>query len=457
MKTKLHSTKLLVPLAGSICGLLAIAALAPVGPGANSYADEVRTKRAPKPRAESSAEPKAPARSPDEALAKGLEYLLSQQHADGGWGQGGGWRQSTGQGGGRVEGTNVEDPSDLGNTCVGLVALLRAGHTPAQGVHRAAAAKALAFICAHVERADKESLYVTDVRDTQLQVKIGSYVDTFLTGWVLSELKDKVTDEAMEARRAGALEKVVSKIERNQRADGSYADNKGWAAVLSQGLASKALNGASRSGAKVSKQALDKDQVQNKAGLDLAKGDFSAPTAAAEPSSAGVSLYREAAKLGGLREKSKSNVARKVEAEKTIADDKAPAPAKAQAQQELKEIADDEKATQAATAGISGKLRNSSYVAGFGNNGGEEFLSYMNLTESMHEKGGQDWTDWREKMTTTICGAQNADGSWAGQHCITGRTFCTGTALLALLVERSGDAHQTSAVNPGAVAPVAVK
>jgi hypothetical protein len=296
---------------------------------------------------------------------------------------------------------------------------------------------------------------VTDVRDTQLQVKIGSYVDTFLTGWALSELKGKLADDAAETRRAAALEKVVSKIERNQRDDGSFADNKGWAAVLSQGLASKALNGASRAGAKVSKQALDKDQVQNKSGLDLAKGDFSATPAAAEPSSAGISLYREAAKLGGLREKSKSNVARKKEAEKTITDASAPAPAKAAAQQELKQIADDEQATQVATAGISTKLRDARYIGGFGNNGGEEFLSYMNLTESLHEKGGKDWEDWRAKMTETVCGAQNADGSWAGQHCITGRTFCTATALLTLLVERTNKADKTTAIDPAKVAPVA--
>jgi hypothetical protein len=337
---------------------------------------------------------------------------------------------------------------------VSLVTLLRAGHSPAQGAHRDAAARAFAFIRAHVERADQDSLYVTDVRDTQLQVKIGSYVDTFLTGWALSELKGKLADDAAEARRAAALEKVVSKIERNQRDDGSFAGNKGWAAVLSQGLASKALNGASRAGAKVSKQALDKDQVQNKSGLDLAKGDFSAAPAATEPSSAGISLYREAAKLGGLREKSKSNVARKKEAEKTIAQTDAPAPAKVAAQQELKQIADDETAAQAATAGIAGKLRDSKYVAGFGNNGGEEFLSYMNLTESLHEKGGKDWTDWRAKMTETVCGAQNNDGSWAGHHCITGRTFCTATALLTLLVEHAG-ADKTTAIDPGKIAPVA--
>jgi len=455
MKTKLHSSKLLAPLAGSICGLLALAIVAPLSL-THSYADKIRAPRTSEAQNETSAEPKGPVRSPDEALAKGLEYLLSQQHSDGGWGQGGGWRQNNQKGGGRVEGKNVEDPSDLGNTCVSLVTLLRAGHSPAQGTHRETAAKAFDFICGHAERADKESLYVTDVRDTQLQVKIGSYVDTFLTGWALSELKGKVADGAAETRRAAALEKVVSKIERNQREDGSYADNKGWAAVLSQGLASKALNGAARSGAKVSKQALDKDQVQNKAGLDLAKGDFSAPTSAAEPSSAGVSLYREAAKLGGLREKSKSNVGRKAEADALILNPSAPEPAKAQARQELKAIAEDEQATRAATAGIAGKLRDSKYVAGFGNNGGEEFLSYMNLTESLHEKGGQDWTDWRAKMTATLCGAQNADGSWAGHHCITGRNFCTATALLTLLVERH-DAQKTTAVDPAKVQPIAAE
>src|SRR5262249_27272694 len=46
---------------------------------------------------------------------RGLAYLVSQQDASGGWGQGGGWR--TGGQGGRVEGTDVADPPDVGNTC----------------------------------------------------------------------------------------------------------------------------------------------------------------------------------------------------------------------------------------------------------------------------------------------------------------------------------------------------
>ncbi len=381
-------------------------------------------------------------------MRAGLEYLRREQQGDGGWRQGGGWRQSGG--GGRIEGTKAEDPSDLGNTCVSLMALLRAGDSPAEGGNRDATRKAFEFICGQIEAADAESLYVTPIRDTQLQVKIGSYVDTFLSGWALSELKGKLADEAQEKRRAAALEKVVAKIEKHQQTDGSFTNNKGWAAVLSQGLASKALNSASRSGAKVSAKALDQDQVQNLAGLDVKKGGFTAPASpAAEPSSAGISLYREAAKLGGLREKSLSNVKRKAEAEQKLADAAAPPQEKARARAELQQFADDEKAWQTAQTAVAGKLNDARYVAGFGNNGGEEFLSYLNLGEGLHERGGAEWDAWKTKMQATLCGAQNEDGSWAGHHCITGRTFCTGAALLTLLLEKKPAAGALSkAENP---------
>src|SRR4051794_24017060 len=59
-------------------------------------------------------------------VKKGLSYLVAQQQANGGWGQGGGWRM--GQQGGRVEGANVQDPPDVANTCIATLALLRAGN-----------------------------------------------------------------------------------------------------------------------------------------------------------------------------------------------------------------------------------------------------------------------------------------------------------------------------------------
>ena len=439
MNFKIHSSKNIPPLAGSACALIAGLSLAFTSvawtPCAHAKERARQSVQAPeKPKVES----KIPARSPDDALRVGLDYLLKQQQKDGGWGQGGGWRQGRDQQGGRVEGANVEDPSDLGNTAVSMVTLLRAGDSPAQGEHREAARKAFEFICQQVEKADDSSLYVTSVRDTQLQVKIGSYVDTFLTGWALSELKGRLADDDAEKRRASALDKVVAKIERNQKEDGSFSENKGWAAVLSQGLCSKALNSAARSGAKVSTSALDKDQKQNLAGLDVATGDFSAATGGvAEPTSAGVSLYREAAKLGGLVEKSKSNAPRKAAAQQRIDDPKAPAPEKARAESELKQFAADENASQVAQKAIAGKLSDARFVAGFGNNGGEEFLSYLNLGESLRERGGKEWDAWKAKMQTTLCSAQNEDGSWAGHHCSTGRIFCTSTALLTLLIDRA--------------------
>lgn len=428
MKTPHLSIRHLVPLAGTIAVLLGYTALA----------KEARRGPAPTTRTAPPPADITPGanRTPEEATRTGLDYLLHQQQPDGGWGQGGGWRQNLQQSGARVENPKAEDPSDLGNTCVALVALLRAGHSPKAGEHHAEAAKAFEFIARQIEAAEPDSLFVTPVRDTQLQVKIGTYVDTFLAGWALSELKDKMPDDASETRRAAALDKVVRKIEKHQGQDGAFAGNTGWAAVLSQGLASKALNGAARSGARVSPSALEKDAGQNTLGLDRSSGAFTAPaTTAAEPSSAGISLYRESSKLGGLWEKTKSNAKPRAEAEKILADKDAPAPAKAEAEVRLKKFAEEEQTARNASAAIVGKALDTRYTAGFGNNGGEEYLSLMNLTESLHAQGGKPWLDWQAQTQKTICGAQNGDGSWAGLHCITGRTFCTSAALLTLLVK----------------------
>jgi hypothetical protein len=395
------------------------------------------------------------ARKRDDAITAGLEYLLKQQHSDGGWGQGGGWRQNGGQQGGRVEGANVEDPPDVGNSCVGLMAVLRAGEVHQSDVFKTAVRKAFDFISKQVEASDDASLYVTSIRDTQLQVKIGAYVDTFLAGWALSELKGKLgDDDEAEKRRSAALDKVVRKIERNQRADGSFDGNRGWAAVLSQGLCSKALNSAARNGAKVSDQALRKDQQQNLSGLNIATGDFTAPVAASEPSSAGIALYREAAKLGGLRERSQSNIARRSEIQQRLKSSDLSDAEKKEAKNQLDEIDRDDRAADVAQRAVTSKLSDARYVAGFGNNGGEEFLSYLNLGESLRERGGAEWQNWKEKMSATICGAQNGDGSWSGHHCITGRTFCTGAALLTLLVEDQRD-RTTDIQSPAKEAPIA--
>src|SRR5688572_11685096 len=86
---------------------------------------------------------------------------------------------------------------------------------------------------------------------------------------------------------------------------------------------------------------------------------------------------------------------------------------------------------------LLGRLKDPSFVSGFGSNGGEEFLSYMLVSESLVVKGGADWDKWDTAMTANLSRVQNGDGSWTGHHCITGRTFVTSSALLVLMADRA--------------------
>jgi len=380
-----------------------------------------------------------------EVANKGLAYLISQQHENGGWGQGGGWRSSK-NGGRTAESANVEDPPDVASTCMAALALLRAGHTPKDGKYAQNVAKAVEFICSHIEKSDLKSLYVTDIRDTQVQTKIGPYVDTFLASLVLAEMKGRMPDEKSEKRMIVALNKTIGKIEDNLKADGTFEGNNGWASVLSQGLCSKGLNRARQAGLPVKDETLARVDKQAALGLNLKTGEFAAAggmsammgsLGGAAPSDAGVGIYNGAAKGGALQDAVNTNRLREKEARRILADAKAAKEDKAKAQKDLEHFAEVESANQAAVGGLVKRLDDKQFIAGFGSNGGEEFLSYMNISETLLVKGGDEWQKWDKQVTENLDRIQNKDGSWAGQHCITGRTFCTASALLVLMADRA--------------------
>lgn len=391
------------------------------------------------------------------SVLKGLEYLVTQQHETGGFGQGGGWRQSAEanpQGNGRVEGKEVKDPPDVGNTCIAALALIRAGNSPKSGKYAKQLVKAVEFIEQHVESADKDSLYVTPVRDTQLQSKIGRYVDTFLTALVLSELKGQMPDKKSEDRLFAALNKTIGKIESNQQADGTFADNAGWASVLSQGLCSKAINRASQKGVAVKTETIKRDLDQSVAQLTPGKAASATGTGAAGPvaafssrggsvggssgkSDAGVELYSLSANASRVQDTVNTNQLRKKQAESVISSPVADEKSKDVARGELREVAAAEQSNAEASRQIISSLGKERFVRGFGNNGGEEFLSYMNISETLLAQGGEAWEKWDRQACETITKVQNEDGSWSGHHCITGRTFCTATALLTMMADRA--------------------
>ena len=86
---------------------------------------------------------------------------------------------------------------------------------------------------------------------------------------------------------------------------------------------------------------------------------------------------------------------------------------------------------------LATNVRNEQFVAGFGSNGGEEFLSFLNISETLVLKGGKEWEEWDGKMRKAAEKAQDKDGSWAGHHCITGKNFCTAGALLVMMADRT--------------------
>ena len=78
-------------------------------------------------------------------------------------------------------------------------------------------------------------------------------------------------------------------------------------------------------------------------------------------------------------------------------------------------------------------------LTGFGNNGGEEYLSYLMTSESLVITGGKAWKQWDEKMHRRLRKIQSSNGSWTGHHCITSPVFCTAAVVQCLNTYRDAD------------------
>jgi hypothetical protein len=84
-------------------------------------------------------------------------------------------------------------------------------------------------------------------------------------------------------------------------------------------------------------------------------------------------------------------------------------------------------------------LKSDAVLQGFGNNGGEEFLSFMMTSESLVVEGGEDWEVWYAKLNNLFNRIQNNNGSWSGHHCITSPVFCTAAVVMAMTADRDAN------------------
>lgn len=383
---------------------------------------------------------------------KGLDWLVEHQLPSGAWGQG---EESAQMGGGG----ELKDKPSVADTCIAALALIRSGSTPREGLYRGAIVKAVRFVRAQVEAADAQSLSVTSAQGTRVQQKLGPQIDTFLASMLLAEVKGRMPDDEADRGVDLALAKVLDKIQRHQKADGSF-EGQGWAPILAQAMCGKGLNRARQAGAAVPLMALARAESsavlafsdsQPVASTSVGGGGLGGGTvtlrdparirttlsAASTPrGDAGVELYSRAASVGVLQDSVNTN--------KTIVADLRDQAAKGkdektrdEAKRRLFQIDEVEAVQKQAQGVVIGRLQDPQFVAGFGSNGGEEFLSYMTLAESLVVKGGEEWKKWDASMTDNLNRVQNGDGSWSGHHCITGRTFCTSAALLVLMADRT--------------------
>jgi hypothetical protein len=361
-------------------------------------------------------------------VTNGVKWLIAAQNNDGGWG------------GGSHAHQDVMDPhavtTDPATTSFTLLALLRGGHTPVAGEYKDQVRKGLEYLVAAVEKAPKEGALITMIEGTQPQSKLGRYVDTAMTAQYLARaLALLPKDDAMHPRVDKALDVCLAKLQQSQQENGSWGEGGGWAPVLQSSLSCSALELASASGKKVDAAVLTRARQYQ-------KGNFNVESGRADASAgAGVELYAfngafrgnavDARQAGELIDGAKA-------AGKLAAD----APVNEENLQVAGAAGPQARALAEAAAQNSSQMQrlgDEQLLSGFGNNGGEEFLSYLMTSETLLIAGGDKFHEWQDKMQGRLAKIQNTDGSWSGHHCISSPVFCTAAVVQCLAADQDAE------------------
>ena len=356
------------------------------------------------------------------SVKDGLAWLKDAQLPNGGYGAGSHSAQ------------HVRDPhavkADPATTAMVVQAFLRSGTTLKNGTYSKNLRDAINYLLETVENTAKDDPYITKVRGTQIQSKLGQNIDAVLTAQVLSNLIDRDLRGIDKKRVIRCLDICVSKIQQGTDSSGRQK-GAGWAGVLQSGLATSALESAQAVGAEVDEEVIERSKKYQKGNYDAESGNVRTDDGA------GVMLY---AVSNSVRASAKDARKVKRDIEKAKREGKIDKDAKVSAETLRKIGYGESEASEYTTSyqvynSAKNKAQQEDVLNGFGNNGGEEFLSFLQTGESMVVNQDDDWKKWYDDMSGRILKIQNADGSWNGHHCITSPVFCTATSVLLLTVE----------------------
>jgi len=340
----------------------------------------------------------------ERSIDEGLDWLASAQASSGGYGAGSHGAQ------------NVRDPhavkTDPATTSMVAMSLLRSGSTLQKGPYAKNLRKALDHLLETVESSDPNHPNITTVTGTQIQAKLGQNID------------------------------LVLKIENSMSANGSMK-GAGWAGVLQSSFAVNALESAQANGVEVEEEVLDDARSYQKKNYDLSTNSVSTKDGA------GVVLYSVSSSARSSAKEARI-AKRKIQEAKSngiLADDD-----EVSEENLIKAGVSESDAMKLGTAYEINKsaqrmASSEKVMTGYGNNGGEEFLSFLQTGEGLIMSGDNDWQDWYDNMSDKLVKIQNQDGSWNGHHCITSPVFCTATCLLILAVNNDIETLKQTTMN----------
>jgi hypothetical protein len=277
-------------------------------------------------------------------------------------------------------GVDIGQATDIGCTAMVGLSLLALGNTPVEGTRSREVRAIVNYLLRQVETMPNDD--ITSQVQTQLQNKIGRHAHTFFATVFLCEVVGEGYDPVPVQK---ALKRLVNVIVATQ-SDGHWGQQS-WAPMLGTVMGWVALRAAHQVGMKVGN-------------TPEATGDYIVKQMAGGLGNQGGSwmhtLYKNATGIRVLYELGR----------------------------------EDEQVAKTAFKGVEDLVTKDNTA--FSQAGGEEYLAFHLITETMLQKGGQDWKTWFPTVRDKICGVQNSDGSWTGHHCITSRTFCTAAACLVL-------------------------
>jgi hypothetical protein len=359
----------------------------------------------------------------DDKIVQGELWLIKAQNKDGGWGAGSHARQ------------NVMDPhavsSDPATTAMTAMALYRCGYNLEYGKYSETLRKSLNYLLSEIEKTKNNPNFITEVRDTQIQSKLGENIDAVLTLQFLNQVYPLLKEKTLKTQVKEAIQICVNKIEKSYDENGKVK-GAGWAGVLQSSFASSSLENATKN------KDIKVDSEKLKKSREYQKSNYNAESESVKTEDgAGVMLYAVSSSVRGSAKESqeanaiinKAKSEGKLDRNAVLNKENLKKAGVSEEQAEVYDVAD--KVYKSAKV----KAMDKNVISGFGNNGGEEFLSFLQTGESMIVNQDDEWKKWYDDVSGRIISIQNSDGSWNGHHCITSPVFCTAACLMILTIE----------------------